>query len=256
VRRQRTRGFGGPAPSSPAVLAKEAWAAVQQANSVHIGGTVSQGGKKLEVNLSLTRAGGGRLRLGKLGKAAEPALMPAFRQIVNGMLPKVDFPELLLEVADLTGLADAFTHISGAETSMENFPVSLCAVWLAEACNVGLTPVVKPDVPALRRGRLVQVDQGYFRAENISAGNGLFIDAQAKIGVARAWGGGMVASADGVRFTVPVQTLTAGHNPRYFGLKHKGATWLNVVNDQVMGLGGVVVPGTLRDSLSWAVRVL
>ncbi|MFE6498239.1 Tn3 family transposase [Streptomyces sp. NPDC057747] len=27
------------------------------------------------------------------------------------------------------------------------------------------------------------------------------------------------------------------------------ATWLNVVNDQVMGLGGVVVPGTLRDSL-------
>ena len=37
--------------------------------------------------------------------------------------------------------------------------------------------------------------------------------------------------------------------PKYFGLRHKGATWLNVINDQVMGLGGVVVPGTLRDSL-------
>ncbi|WP_052852705.1 Tn3 family transposase [Streptomyces avicenniae] len=65
----------------------------------------------------------------------------------------------------------------------------------------------------------------------------------------RAWGGGLVASADGVRFTVPVRTLYVGSNPRYFGLWHKGATWLNVVNDQVMGLGGVVVPGTLRDSL-------
>ncbi|MBZ6205797.1 transposase [Streptomyces olivaceus] len=65
----------------------------------------------------------------------------------------------------------------------------------------------------------------------------------------RARGGGLVASADGVRFTMPVQTLYAGSNPCYFGLRHKGATWLNVVNDQVMGLGGVVVPGMLRDSL-------
>ncbi|MFD3824895.1 Tn3 family transposase [Streptomyces sp. NPDC058625] len=119
---------------------------------------------------------------------------------------------------------------------MEGFATSLCAVLLSEACNVGFTPVIKPGVPALTRGRLIQVDQGYFRAENISAANGLFIEAQAKIDVVRAWGGGLVASADGVRFTVPVQTLYAGSNPRYFGLRHKGATWLNVVNDQVMGL--------------------
>ncbi|MYR99594.1 Tn3 family transposase [Streptomyces sp. SID8360] len=175
--------------------------------------------------------------------------MPPFRHMVNGMLPKVDFPELLLEVAELTGIEEVFTHISGADSHMEGFATSLCAVLLSEACNVGFTPVIKPGVPALTRGRLVQVDQGYFRAENISAANGLFIEAQAKIDVVRAWGGGLVASADGVRFTVPVQTLYAGSNPRYFGLRHKGATWLNVVNDQVMGLGGVVVPGTLRDSL-------
>ncbi len=154
-----------------------------------------------------------------------------------------------MEVAELTGMADAFTHISGAGSGMEGFTTSLCAVLLSEACNVGVTPVVKPDVAALTRGRLVQVDQGYFQAENISAANGLFIEAQAKIDVVRAWGGGLVPSADGVRFTVPVPTLYAGANPRYFGLRHKGATWLNVVNEQVMGLGGVVVPGTLRDSL-------
>ncbi|GAA3467418.1 hypothetical protein GCM10018965_019710 [Nonomuraea roseola] len=47
---------------------------------------------------------------------------------------------------------------------------------------------------------------------------------------------------------VPVQSLHAGHNPIYFG-RQRGATWLNVVNDQVMGIGGLVVPGTLRDSL-------
>jgi TnpA family transposase len=109
--------------------------------------------------------------------------------------------------------------------------------------------VAKPNVPALTRAPLVQVDQGYLRAETISAANGVLISAQAKVDIVRAWGGGLVASADGVRFTVPVQTLHAGYSPLYFGLRKKGATWLNVVNDQVMGLGGVVVPGTLRDSL-------
>ncbi len=81
----------------------------------------------------------GKLKLGRLGKADEPALMPRFRQMVNNMLPTVDFPELLLEISELTDLADAFTHISGAGSSMEDFATSICAVWLSEACNVGLT---------------------------------------------------------------------------------------------------------------------
>ncbi|MFD9514877.1 Tn3 family transposase [Streptomyces mirabilis] len=191
----------------------------------------------------------GKLQLDRLGPAPEPNLMPAFRQLANSMLPKVDFPELLLEVAELTGMTTAFTHISGADPHMDDFEVSVCALLLAEACNVGLTPVAKPNVPALTRARLVQVDQGYLRAETISAANGMLIGAQAKVDIVRAWGGGLVASADGVRFTVPVQTIHAGYSPLYFGLRKKGATWLNVVNDQVMGLGGVVVPGTLRDSL-------
>ncbi|WP_328786155.1 Tn3 family transposase [Streptomyces sp. NBC_00273] len=192
----------------------------------------------------------GRLLLDRLGPAPEPHLMQAFRQLVNGMLPKADFPELLLlEVAELTGMTTAFTHMSGADPHMDDFEVSVCALLLAEACNVGLTPVAKPNVSALTRARLIQVDQGCLRAETISAANGMLIAAQAKVDIARAWGGGLVASADGVRFTVPVQTLHAGYSPLHFGLRKKGATWLNVVNDQVMGLGGVVVPGMLRDSL-------
>ncbi|ESP95709.1 transposase Tn3 family protein (plasmid) [Streptomyces sp. GBA 94-10 4N24] len=65
---------------------------------------------------------GGKLKPAKLGKAEEPKLMPPFRQLVNGMLPRVDFPELLLEVAELTGMADAFTHISGADSGMGASP--------------------------------------------------------------------------------------------------------------------------------------
>ncbi|MFB4317292.1 hypothetical protein [Actinomadura sp. 21ATH] len=38
------------------------------------------------------------LRTEKLGLVAEPPLMKQFRVLVDGMLPRLDFPELLLEV--------------------------------------------------------------------------------------------------------------------------------------------------------------
>jgi len=98
---------------------------------------------------TMARIQDGRLALDRLGPAPEPALMPVLRAQVAAMLPRVDFPDLLLEIAARTGLASAFTHISGAQTSTEDFAISLCAVILAEACNVGLVPVTNPAVPAL-----------------------------------------------------------------------------------------------------------
>ena len=68
------------------------------------------------------------------------------------------------------------------------------------------------------------------------------------IPLARAWGGGEVASADGLRFVVPVRTVHAGPNPKYFGIG-RGVTYYNLVSDQFTGLHGITVPGTLRDSL-------
>jgi TnpA family transposase len=35
---------------------------------------------------------------------------------------------------------------------------------------------------------------------------------------AHTWGGGEVASADGMRFVVPIRTVHAGPNPKYFGV--------------------------------------
>jgi TnpA family transposase len=74
------------------------------------------------------------------------------------------------------------------------------------------------------------------------------IEHQASIGLASAWGGGLVASVDGMRFVVPVPSVYARPNPKYFG-RRGGATWLNMINDQAAGLGGKVVAGTPRDSL-------
>jgi len=103
-------------------------------------------------------------------------------------------------------------------------------------------------VAALTRHRISHVDQNYLRAETYAAANAPLIAAQADIALAQAWGGGLLAAVDGVRFVVPVRSIDARPNPRYFG-RRRGVTLLNLVNDQAGGLAGQVVSGTPRDSL-------
>ena len=65
--------------------------------------------------------------------------------------------------------------------------------------SVGFVPVTTPGVEALTRDRLHHVDQNYARFETIAAANVPLVEAQAEIELAQAWGGGLVASVDGLR---------------------------------------------------------
>ena len=118
----------------------------------------------------------------------------------------------------------------------------------AEACNTGPEPFIRYDNPALRRDRLAWVKQNYVRDDTLTAANAKLVSAQNRIALAHIWGGGEVASADGMRFVVPIRTVHAGPNPKYFG-QLKGVTLYNLLSDQFTGLNAIPTPGTLRDSL-------
>lgn len=119
---------------------------------------------------------------------------------------------------------------------------------MAEACNIGLEPLIKHNIPALTRHRLSWVKQNYLRAETLVSANARLVDFQSTLELAGRWGGGEVASADGMRFVTPVKTINSGSNRKYFG-SGRGITWYNFVSDQYSGFHGIVVPGTLRDSI-------
>ena len=166
------------------------------------------------------------LTLTGLDKLEEPAELahtagPRARQAPTG-----DLPEVLLEIHARTGFAHEFTHISEGAARVADLPISLCAVLLAEACNIGLEPVVRADIPALTRSRLSWVQQNYLRAETLMRANACLVDTQTTIPLAQAWGGGEVASADGLRFVVPVRTINAGPNRKYFNAD-RGVTYYN-----------------------------
>jgi TnpA family transposase len=188
------------------------------------------------------------LILTPLDKLEETPSLLGLREAVRSRIPRVDLPEVLLEIATRTGFTDSFTQITEREVRATELSTSLCAVLLSEACNTGPEPFVRNDTIALNRGRLLWVDQNYVRDETIMAANSILVSAQNRIELAHAWGGGEVASADGMRFVVPVRTVHAGANPKYFG-RGRGVTWYNMISNQFTGLNAITVPGTLRDSL-------
>ena len=147
----------------------------------------------------------------------EPPSLVQLRKVVAERLPRVELAELVLEVALRTGFTEAFTHLTDRSARTADFALSLCAALLAEACNTGPEPFIRHDTPALRRDRIAWVKQNYLRDETIPAGNATLVAAQNRIALARAWGGGEIASADGMRFVVPIRTVHAAPNPKYFG---------------------------------------
>jgi TnpA family transposase len=190
-----------------------------------------------------------------LDKLEEPLSLVALRAAVEARLPRLDLPELILEIHARTGFADRFTHASEGGARAADVATSLCAVLVAEATNTGFEPLIRLDAPALRRSRLSWVKQNFVRAETLTIANAALVAAQNGVALAREWGGGEVASADGLRFVVPIRTIHAGPNPRYFG-RERGVTWYNLASDQYTGLNAATVPGTLRDSLNLLAVVL
>ena len=92
------------------------------------------------------------------------------------------------------------------------------------------------------------MNQNYLRDDTITAANTLLVAAQSRSALASLWGGGEVASADGMRFVVPVRSVHSEPNPKYFGAG-RGVTWYNLISNQFSGLNNITMPGMLRDSL-------
>jgi hypothetical protein len=95
---------------------------------------------------------------------------------------------LLYMIAAKTGFIEASTSDQEPGAKLAGLATSLCAVLVAQACNVGYKPVVDESNPALREARLRYVAQRYLRPETIAAANALIVHVHAKLPLAERWG--------------------------------------------------------------------
>ena len=113
-----------------------------------------------------------------LDKLEEPTSLIGLRDEVNARLPRVDLPEILLEIAARTEFATRFTHVSQRESRVSELTTSVCAVLIAEACNIGMEPLVHNDLPALRRSRLSWINQNFIRNDTLTEANACLVAAR------------------------------------------------------------------------------
>jgi TnpA family transposase len=74
------------------------------------------------------------------------------------------------------------------------------------------------------------------------------VDYHAPLPLTQAWGGGEMASADGMRFVIPISTIYAACNPRRFG-RQRGSTLYSWMADTYTVFAQRLIPGTQRDRL-------
>ena len=138
------------------------------------------------------------------------------RARVEELLPEVEIADLPLEVHGWTGFLDEYTDMAGDTGREPGLSETLSALLVSESCNVGLTPVADDTHPPLTRDRLNWVAHNYLRSATHAAANTRLVDYHTPLALAQARGGGQMASADGMRFGIPVSTIHAAYNPRYF----------------------------------------
>ncbi|MGN9794957.1 Tn3 family transposase [Streptomyces sp. OZ13] len=200
-------------------------------------------------NVRIEQQGGrDRIILTGLDRLDEPASLIDLNKEIEARMPAVDLPEVVLEVNSWVPYLSDFTHVSESNSRMDDLELSVAAVLTSEATNVGIEPIVHDGVDALKRDRLFWVEQNYVRAHTLSMANARLVDYHTRLPLVQAWGGGELASADGLRFVTPIRTLNSGPNPKYFGTRRRGVTFYNFLSDQFSGLHGILIPGTQRDS--------
>ena len=100
-----------------------------------------------------------RIILTGLDLLDEPASPIELHKDVTARMPAIDLPEMVLDVDSWVPCLGDFTHVSEANSRMDDLTLAVAAVLTAEATNVGVEPIVHDGVDALSRGGLFRVER-------------------------------------------------------------------------------------------------
>ncbi|GAC55078.1 putative transposase [Gordonia amicalis NBRC 100051 = JCM 11271] len=91
----------------------------------------------------------GKLHVAALNAVPDPPSLVDLRRRTAAMIPRVDLPEMVLEVMSwYPEFGESFTHVAGTKARVADLGVSVAALLCAQAMNVGLTPVTSPGADA------------------------------------------------------------------------------------------------------------
>ena len=188
----------------------------------------------------------GDLIVSPLAAEQIPAAADELATACAARLPRVQLPALLIEIDQMTGFSQEFTHAGGAQPRNPELRRNLYAALITYACNLGYAGMA--DASGISEDQLAWTSQWYLRQEKLRAANTRLVNAHHAHPLANLWGGGTLSSSDGQRFPQRGRSLTARALSRYF--LDEGTTTYTHVSDQHSTYGTKVIPTTWREAVA------
>ncbi len=181
----------------------------------------------------------GQLHLSRL----EPAVPPAAEQLsrrLYALLPRIDLPDLLLEVQRGTRFLDQFTHLHDGTPLDGPAALPLLAVLMGSGLNLGLSTLA--NASAFSYHELSWALDWFVRDETLRAALVVLDNAVLRHPFSRARGSGSRSSSDGLRVRLGVQAANADYNAAYLHRARGVSIYMHVAdigppfNQQVIGI--------------------
>ena len=139
---------------------------------------------------------GGRLRADRLEARAPPGADDLVLDLHRRM-PVVRITDLLLDVDDVTGFADAFTDLRTGSVCRDR--IGVLSVVLADGLNLGLKKMAA-SAATHTHWQLLRIARWHVEDDAYDRALAWIVEAQAGLPMARVWGEGLTASSDGQFF--------------------------------------------------------
>jgi TnpA family transposase len=154
----------------------------------------------------------GQLHLSRLEPAVPPAAVKLSRRLYR-MLPRVDLPDLLLEVMRGTGFLDHFTHLQTGTPLDGAAALPLLAAIMGNGLNLSLRQLENASAFSYRE--LAWTLDWFVREETLRAALVELDNAVLRHPFSRSWSTGTRSSSDGLRVQLGVQAANADYNSAY-----------------------------------------
>lgn len=175
----------------------------------------------------------------------EPESLKKLRQLITQRLPRIDLPDLLIEVNSWVPFINCFYHAANQKSNPKEVPLYLYAAILAETTNLGATAM--SNISDLEYERIVWYKNWYIREETLVTARTMLVNFQHNLELAQHFGDGTFSSSDGRRVPVAVKTVNARSFVKYFAYE-RGLNIYSWTSNQYPQYGVNVVPPTMREA--------
>lgn len=163
------------------------------------------------------------------------------------LIPRINLPDLLIEVSNMTEFHKHFIHASTGQVPKTGEEINtLIFAIMAIGTNVGLSKMAE-SVNNISYRQLSSCSDWNIYDETLSKVQVALVNYQKKEPFSQYWGRGNTSSSDGMRIKSGSESINSGYNP-HFGLD-KGVTIYRFVSDIYCAFYSTVNNPNVRDGL-------